>query len=234
MTTGNPQERQGFSRCGWAWLKAWATKKPANAGTALLVVVLIISLPFGGWRPAAQDEIPQVQAGEAVTAAPFEIRILDAVYGEDLGGHLSPEGFHDARHVMVVLSLRNTSDLTLSLLDLRDSLTISGLPEPAGAGGGPEDEPGQGWSTVLDVDGPPQALSGLAPGMDYIVGLHHRTLATDEALSEVELTVSLSAKTYRQQSVSDLYRWMDPTLVATVSVPLRVSGPDEWVREVPQ
>lgn len=225
---GSTTEQPGALRRALGWLRAWATKSPKNLGTVALVLILVLSLPFGGWRPAEPDEVPAKPPGVKVVAAPFEVTVERAVYGPDLGGALFEESYNTSQHVLVLVRVRNTSDDTLTSLDLRTSISVSGIPEPAGVSDEPE-ESRQGWVSMFDASGPPDTLSGLGPGMDYVLGLHQRTLAPDAELDETELTVTLSGKTYRQLSVADTFGWVDPATTATVTVPLQRSEPLGWV-----
>lgn len=203
-------------------LRTWLTASPANAGTALLVLILLVSLPFGGWRPAAPDVLAQADPGEPVTAAPYELVVERAIYGPELGGELRNEDYLDGQHVLLLLRIRNTSDETLTVLDLRSTIEVRGLPEPLSLAGTPQD-PRTAWASAYDVHDSPIELAGLGPGMDYVIGLHQRTAAPDSALPET-LTVQISSQTYRQMSIADEYRWADPVPVATVVVPLDPAG----------
>lgn len=206
------------------YLKDWVTQSPANLGSAVIVAVLVGSLPFGGWKPAERDAVALALPGEKVDAAPFEVTVHEARYAKDFGGELGEdyveEGSEPPTHVILVLTLRNTSDQTLSQLDLRDSIDVSGLPDPVDYGGEPT-APAHRWtSQLLDLEGEPSSFSGVGPGMDYTIALHQRTSAPTADLPET-LTVQLMGKTYRQLSVADNYAWADPAAVAQVSVPLK-------------
>lgn len=205
------------------YLKDWVTQSPTNLGSAVIVAVLVGSLPFGGWKPAERDAVALALPDEKVDAAPFEVTVHEARYAKDFGGELGEdyveEGSEPPTHVILVLTLRNTSDQTLSRLDLRDSIHVSGLPDPVDYGGEPT-APAHRWTTqILDLEGEPASFSGVGPGMDYTIALHQRTAAATGDLPET-LTVELMGKTYRQLSVANNYAWADPAPVAQVSVPL--------------
>lgn len=119
----------------WTSLRDWATASPANFGSAAIVAVLAVSLPFGGWREAEEEPLSTPAPGTKVTAAPFEVTVERAVHGTDLGGFLTEPFTPGARHVVVELTLRNTSDQTLMATDLRQLVSVRGLPEPEIAGG---------------------------------------------------------------------------------------------------
>lgn len=198
-------------------MKNWVTASPANFGSAVIVAVLAVTLPFGGWREAEKDALAAPPVGERTTVAPFEVTVERAVHGVDLGGYLTESLVPDERHVVVILTLRNTTDQTLTTTDLRQFVAVRGL---TAMDGDPEGEDsGPGWTQLLDVETEPGPLSGLVPGLDYQVALH-RTVAAPAAELPEELTVRLSTLTYRQMSIADQYIWTDPAPAAEVVVPL--------------
>lgn len=235
----------------WTSLRDWATASPANFGSASVVAVLALSLPFGGWREAEADPLTRQEPGTEITAAPFEVTVVRAVHATDLGGYLTEPYTPGARHVVVELILRNTSDETLMLSDVRRALSVQGLPvaedeeetaarlEELGFGGeGSEgvDDAGDvetetdtgteevvGWTDFYDMEGEPGLLSGVVPGMDYHLGLHEIVEVPAGQLPE-EVTVRLSTLTYRQMSITDQFIWTDPVPTAEVVVPLEEAG----------
>lgn len=205
--------------------KEWVTASPANLGSALLVAALVGSLPFGGWRAASGDEVAQVAVGQPVEADPFRITVQEARYGEDLGGALRQNYTEGLQHVIVIVTLHNVSDATLRTSELRDTITIEGLPDPVDLLGDPVEEQHRWVNEVFEmVDDQPDVLAAYGPGMDYTLAFSQRTSATPEEMPET-LTVTLDRRTYKQRTISKEFAWQDPAPVAEVTVPLVLVPP---------
>ena len=197
------------------WLKA----KPRNAGFAVVLSALLLTVPFGGLAAVPEEEAPRSEPGETVTAAPWEMTWERAIQGPELGGSfLLQEG---RTHVLLLGELRTTSTETVPISDLRSSIVLHtpGLLDDTGteveAGSSPN------FIYLYALDPTPQALTAVSPGLTYRVGLHLSTLGP--APEEIEL--ELMGKARRRSSLEDVQVWADETSVGRVSVPVEGSGP---------
>ncbi|MFX0537578.1 hypothetical protein ACQBAT_01060 [Ornithinimicrobium sp. Y1847] len=51
-------------------VRAWVTASPRNAGYAVALLALILTIPFGGLAAAPQEEQPVAEPGTEVAVAP--------------------------------------------------------------------------------------------------------------------------------------------------------------------
>lgn len=169
------EEPRGVVARVWTPVKGWATASPTNFGSAVIVAVLAATLPFGGWREAEEDPLATPDPGETLTVAPFEVTVERAVHGVDLGGYLTEPSTPGARHVVVELTLKNTSDETLSASDVRPLVSVRGLPaapdpltEGEDAQGGTGDTSGDGASGGISDDTLDDTADGTGTESDEI------------------------------------------------------------------
>lgn len=223
----NPEPAQG-RRSGVARAlhaaRDWILARPRNAGYAVVVAALLLTVPFGGLEAAEQEAIRQVPAGETADAAPWRITLEKAIHGPDLGSGFGP--LEQGEHILILATLTTTDEVTettgASVLSGSLAVTAEGV-ELLDGYGSPLREGGQIplVGTLFTLEPTAQALSGVAPGLSYDVGIHLTT--TDEVPDE--LRVELSTKTYRQSSVEEAMFWADETPSAVVMVPTEPSGP---------
>ncbi|WP_122261943.1 hypothetical protein [Ornithinimicrobium cerasi] len=198
----------------------WVLARPRNAGYAVVVAALLLTVPFGGLAAAPEDEPEAVTAGTTVRAAPWELTLERAVWGPELGGDfLEQEG---VQHVLVLGTLRSTAGTTLSASELGSSVRIRDLPGAADAFGTPLEDGLLPWDSLWTLEPATVSLRAVAPGLTYDVGLH---LTTTEQTVPAEIQVELYSKTYRESSLEDTMLWTDERRTAVVTVPTRRSGP---------
>lgn len=220
---GNPEEDRTrpsrvtrMTRAAGSWL----TARPRNAGYAVVLAALALTIPFGGLAAAPQEEAPRTEAGTQVEIAPWEVTWDRAIYGPDLGGVMGDQG---VTHVLLTGQLRTTHTQTVPSRDFTDSVLLRtpGLLDDTGAevevGGAPS-------ITYLYVVQPtPQPLTAISPGLTYDFGMHLRMPAGARPPEEIEL--ELLGRTHRQSTLDDSLLWADPVTVTTVGVPTAPSGP---------
>lgn len=199
--------------------RSWLTARPRNAGYAVVLAALALTVPFGGLAAAPQEDAPHTEAGEQVSMAPWEVTWDTAIYGPELGGVMGDQG---TTHVLITGQLRTTHtetvpgrDFTTSVL-LRTPGLIDDTGEEVELGTAPH------IAYLYVVEPTPQPLTAISPGLTYDFGMHLTMAAGQTPPEEIEL--ELQAKTHRQSSLDDGYLWTDPVTVTTVSVPTQRSG----------
>ncbi|SOC58421.1 hypothetical protein [Ornithinimicrobium cerasi] len=198
----------------------WVLARPRNAGYAVVVAALLLTVPFGGLAAAPEDEPDAVAAGTTVRAAPWELTLERAVWGPELGGDLpAAEG---VQQVLVLGTLRSTAGTTLSSSELRGSLRVRDLPGAADAFGTPLEDGMLPWDSLWTLEPATATLRAVAPGLTYDVGLH---LTTTERTLPDQIEVEVFTKTHRQSSLEDTMLWTDEQRTAVVRVPTERSGP---------
>lgn len=199
--------------------RSWLTARPRNAGYAVVLAALALTVPFGGLAAAPEEQAPRTEAGEQVTAAPWEVTWDRAIYGPDLGGLLGDQG---TTHVLLTGELRTTHTETVTSRDFTSSVLLRtpGLIDD----GGIEVEVGTAplITYLYALEPTPQPLTAISPGLTYAFGMHLSMPAGQTPPEEIEL--ELQGKTYRLSSLDDSYLWADPVTVTTVSVPTERSG----------
>lgn len=216
------EERPGRLQQILSRAQEWILAKPAHVGYVVVIAALLLTVPFGGLAAAPEEELQQVPAGSAATAAPWEITLDRAIYGPELGGSFVAG---ELTHVLLMGTLRNTSERTVPIADLEGSLHVSGLPGAADPLGTPLEDGAIDMSLggLYDLRPTPIPLRALVPGLDYPIGIH-LTTTNSGALPEA-IEVTLSTKTYRQSSLDSSYLWADPVSTAVLRVPTERSGP---------
>ncbi|WP_454300444.1 hypothetical protein [Salana multivorans] len=206
-----PSERTNTLRRVGAWI---AERPLPQLGLAAAVVVVAATAAWGGFEPvegtgAAPAEL---KPGETATAAPLEITLERARWIDELpGAYLSDP---DNRWIALVGTIENTDDATYLLP--QQSLVVSGADglDPAGLatraiGIQPND-----LLVVTDAS----RLSAAQPGLTYeVVFLVEQdgTLPPPE-----EITVELLGRTEREDTLSRQMSWLDPTVVASITLPV--------------
>lgn len=200
--------------------RSWLTAKPRNAGYAVVLAALALTIPFGGLTAAPQEEAPATEAGEQVAIAPWEVTWDRAIYGPDLGGIM---GDHGVTHVLLTGELRSTHTETITTRDFTSSVLLRtpGLMDDTGQ----EVEVGTApnITSLYVVEPTPQPLTAISPGLTYGFGMHLTMPAGQDPPEQIEL--ELQGKTHRQSMLDDTFLWTDPVTVSTVSVPTQPSGP---------
>ncbi|MCK0112594.1 hypothetical protein MWU75_10625 [Ornithinimicrobium sp. F0845] len=194
--------------------RTWVTATPYRLPLAVAMVGLVLSAPFGGWRPAESGAVPVTAADEVVEAAPFEIT-LERAYFSPRPSESFPALDPGQQYVVVLGTLTSRHDATVDATYLTRAVAIEDLPEPIDLLGNP----------VEVADARPELYSAqdstsvlrVGPDLTYDIGLVYRT-AADE-LPE-ELTLALSGYTWRPDAFTGEHDWRDPAVVSEVVVPL--------------
>lgn len=195
--------------------KTWLTASPRNAGYAVIVAALLLTIPFGGLAAAPQPD-PVSAPGETIAADPWEITLERVIYGRELGGTWL-EPFDESQHVVVLATVRNTTDTTLLASELDRSLYIRGLPEGLDGLGSPlEDGRIRPQSSIYTLEPMTGELSALAPGITYEVGISLRTMSRTVP---DEVQIEVHKKTYRLASIEERMLWTDEELLTVVTLP---------------
>lgn len=201
------------------WRKRYALVSdiltPQRLGLLLAVALLAMVGVVGGWQAVEgvdAPEVPVVKVGETIKATPFEVTVRRARHFEELKPTLYPvKGY---RYLVVSLDVTARKDRYVDAETLRSALSL--------------DAPG--LKTLPLASGPTPERPRLLRGLDalgartYQPGLATSTIAVWEqelgAPIPDEVTVTLSAHTWRQWIMDGAWRWSDATPVARVTLPV--------------
>lgn len=183
------------------------------------VVLLAVTAAFGGLQEQTQDGPEVLTVDAAVEVAPFELTVHRVVWTTDLPGqYLSEDG---NRWVGVVATVRNTSDVGVLGVTLRDALTLSDVE-------GLVTEPGTlvpgvtSSSIALLEDG--SSLSPVQPGLTYEAAF---LFEQDGSVAPpTTATVLLQRHTWRAGSLDPTLTWWDPTMTLRGELDVREAASD--------
>ncbi|WP_258723854.1 hypothetical protein [Cellulomonas sp. NS3] len=185
-----------------------------NLGVGGAIALLAATAAFGGLEPAASPTLPDVEVGETVVAAPFELTVDKVLWVDELpGAYLSEDG---NRWLALTATVTSTADRTVTGVTLRDALGLVGVDGLVG-------EPTAGTDRVLSsqrlllADG--SDLSPVQPGLEYeVVFLFEQ----DGSVPPPEqVTVQAVGQTWRPSSLDTGFGWFDPTVVAQGRLAMR-------------
>ncbi|RYJ05246.1 MAG: hypothetical protein EON52_12555 [Actinomycetales bacterium] len=178
--------------------------------------VILASGLFGGLERAETAEIEALEVGRTVDTGPFDLSIERGRTTTEL----EPSSFSSAppsRSVVLVASVRNLSDHSVSAATLQDSVGLSGVagllddgrPAKKGADVRPR--------VLVLADG--SALSTVVPGLTYEVALVWDQAADSAPPSSVG--VEIRSHTARKSTLDGQQGWFDPTAVRRGSVAVK-------------
>lgn len=194
--------------------RTWATATPYRLPTAIAVVGLVLSAPFGGWRTAPSEATPVVPAEQVAEAAPFEVT-LDRAYFAARPSESFSELDPGQQYVVVLGTVTSRHDTSVDAPTLQAAITVLDLPQPVDALGAAL----EGAAPVPEIYSAADStqLRRLGPDLTYEVGLVFRTAAAE--LPD-ELTLQVSGHTWRPDAFTREERWLDPAVAAEIVVPL--------------
>lgn len=197
--------------------RTWVTAKPMRVPLVVAGLGLVVSAPFGGWRAAESEvaQVPVVEAGEVVEAAPFEVS-LERAYFSPRPSESFPELDAGQQYVVVLGTLTSRHDTTVESLLATDAITLVDLPAALDVLGEPVEEEARTPFDLYSAQDSTQ-LRRIGPDLTYDVGLVYRTAAS--ALP-AELTLEVSGYTWRGEGITRDADWDNPAVVAQVVVPL--------------
>lgn len=191
-----------------------------NLGVGVAAVVLGVTAAFGGLEPSTgTDRLPPVQIGVKTLVAPYEIKINKVIWVDDLPNLYPTE--RGNRWLALTATVRNTHETSLyGAAELAASVTLSGVdglvrkPEP-----GADRVRSSYQRVILDNTD----LQPVQPGIDYTMVFLFEQKAASAPPNQV--SVQLVGHTWRQDSIDKTDKWLDPTVIATSTVPMTESRP---------
>lgn len=190
---------------------------PQRLGLALAVVLVAVVGAVGGpgLVEAVEAEVPVVEPGTKVAAAPFEVTIRKARHGAEL----KPVAYRadGVRYLFVVADVTVTGREPVDAEAVRAALTLDAerlraIPsrrEP----GVTRREPPQAHRTSDSL-----RAATLQPGIDYELVFTWQQDATVPVPAQVTATVH--GHTWRESMLDGSHGWRDPAAVALVTVPV--------------
>jgi len=197
------------------WRKRYALVSdiltPQRLGLLGAVALLGVLGAFGGWQAVEgvdAPEVPLAKVGEPVDVAPFEITVRRARHFDELRPALYPtDGY---RYLVVSLDVTSHNKTPVAGLDFKPAITVDA----------------EGLQTVGDRPEAPRLLRGVdaLDARSFQPGLTTSTIVVwqqaDSTPVPAEVTVTLSAQTWRQSVMDGGWRWSDPAPVARVTLPV--------------
>ncbi|KQY59230.1 hypothetical protein ASD11_06520 [Aeromicrobium sp. Root495] len=178
-----------------------------------VAAVILASGLFGGLERAETTEIEALKVGRAVDTGPFDLTVERGRHTTEIESSAFPSA-PPARSVVVVATVRNRSDRSVSAATLRDSVRLSGvaglLDDGRRAKKGADVRP----QVLLPADG--SALSTVVPGVTYEVAFVWDQAVDSEPPSSVG--VEIRSHTRRKSTIDGQQGWFDPTAVRRGSV----------------
>lgn len=191
----------------------------SQLATGVLLLGLVVSAPFGGWRDADGRGPQTVEPGATVSTGPLEITI-DAV-----GWSARPAASFSASTVGVYLmvngTVRNPGSVPVQDEPLADTIRIKDLDGQIRSDLFTT-TPVSDWAQAkprLYHREDANAISSVGPSLTYRVAWVVERVGPGADLPET-LTVEVRGQTYRRHSLNDRMEWLDSTPIATVTVPV--------------
>jgi len=188
------------------------TLRQAFAGVA--AVVVLASAPFGGLATAEPTGPAELEAGETVHAAPFDISIDRLRWSDDLGLDEEVRG----RYLVAVATLENTSDHPVYATTIAETVRLRGLDGLFTGRRGEETVPSAEAVPQVLVLADASLLSSASPGLAYEVAFVWEQDESQPLPSEV--TVEVASRTWRASRIDDQEAWFDPTVTHTGTFPV--------------
>lgn len=186
-----------------------------NLGVLGAGLLLASTAAFGGLEPVEAAGPAPFELGAQVTAAPFEITVDRAVWVDELPGVYLLDDSN--RWLALVATVVNTHTESLGH-ELAEAVRLVGVE-------GLLREPLEGTAAVVSseqsvlADG--SGLSPVQPGLPYeMVFLFEQDGSVPPP---TEVTVQIAAHTWRADSFDGFFSWLDPTVVAEGTVPIRLA-----------
>ncbi|MPZ95442.1 MAG: hypothetical protein GEU96_11190 [Propionibacteriales bacterium] len=187
-----------------------------HLGVGAAVVVLGVTAVFGGLEPA--DTTPSrvaVEVGKISTVPPYDITIEKVLWVDEL-----PEVYKTDdrnRWLAVTATIRNTHDESLyDAVELRHAVSLVGVD---GLVGDPVRGAKRVESTYRKLLADSSDLSPVQPGIEYeMVYLFEQDGSVDPP---DEVAVQLVGHTWRRDSIDQDFKWLDPTVIAESTLPVR-------------
>lgn len=178
------------------------------AGSAALVVLVLVTALLGGFRTA--DATGTARAGETIEAQPFRLTLDDAVSGRRLAGAEAPS----RRTTLVALrgTLATTVAEPIGPGTATDLLAVEGLGTAYDAYGDPADDP---EPDLRLSDG--STLPGVGPGLTYDVRWVY-VVDRDSVPSELEVAVQQHDLVVSQLDGEE--RWLLPEPTVRLRLPV--------------
>lgn len=206
----------------WVLSRSWF-----ELTTATVLVVLLVSGLFGGLREVDTDPVVALQAGQAVSAQPLQVKVTGAYTTNSFGGvekkgdtpQVYPDTSKRGRFVVVEAEVENTSEATVGydVLSRAVSLDEAGgfFPRAGGDALVPADEARPYAVYTM----PEKAVFGVAqPGLTYRVAYLFEQSSTTAPGARV--TTVVNRHTWREDSLDFHFDWKDPEPQASGSIPL--------------
>jgi hypothetical protein len=206
-----PARRPGRSRVAERLLN----QPLRHLGVGVAIIVLGATAAFGGLEAAAgTDRLPPVRIGEKTLVAPYDITIKKVVWVDELPDvYPSQRG---NRWLAITATVRNTHDVSLyGAVELAQAVTLSDVD-------GLVRTPDRGTDRVRSsyqkqiMDN--SDLTPVQPGIDYAMVFLFEQKAT--AAPPEQVSVALVGHTWREDSIDKSEKWLDPTVVATSTLPM--------------
>lgn len=184
--------------------------------TGGLVLFLAVSAAFGGLNDAVAAPIPALAAGDTHTGAQLSITVERAVLldGFPEQGILPDEG---DRLLVVVATVE---DVWRDPASTRTTLGAADNLRPVGVPGLDASSAPQSVAVISDGTEFPDLQPGVPVELAFIWSVDPAALADGDSIA-----VDLYAKTYQSDGfITSGERWVNPVVVATVTVPVTDSG----------
>lgn len=203
---GEPAGWRGRARSGAV---GWVSSRSYREyGLMAGLAVLLVSGAFGGLGETPDAPPRAVALRTAVDVEPFTVSVERVREGRDLG--VASVSEPDGRYLLVSTRLTARGDRSVGYGVLEDLVRIEGASGlvPRGFGGGSPPASGEvPPSAVLSADDA-ELMGDPAPGLTYPVVFLFEQQASAPVPSEV--TVVLSAHTWRRSNVEERMDWFDP------------------------
>lgn len=211
-------------RDGTARLRAvlpWLAARPVRQlGLGVLLVGLVLSAPFGGWREVGSDAVRAVRPGAEVTTGPLVVTVENVTWAVRPAESFeaSPVG----AYLLVYGTARNVTDAPVGGEPMTDTIRLVGVDGLVRRTPTLRD-PVERWQdarpTVYHRDDA-EPLPVLGPGLTYPVAWAFEWSGEGAALPAT-LTVEVRAQTLRERSTTRELEWLDSAPTATATLPVR-------------
>lgn len=211
---------------GWLGpIRAWIAAQPlARLSYAALLIVLLGSAPFGGWRSTASDAVAQAAPGEVLSTGQLEITVERAIWSTRPA--LTFSANKRGVYVLVLGTARVVGDQTVGFQGIADSMRLLGVEDLYRTPNGTEKQtsPADQVAPELWYRDDATRLGALGPGMTYGVAFVFERRGAGSTLGDT-LPVTVYRDTYRRHSINGDMEWLDPTPAYRLVLPLEERPP---------
>lgn len=204
----------------------WLTSAAAYLRTLTLrrwfvgafLVVLALSLPFGGLQAVEPPDLPTLVVGKPTTVEPFTVTVTRVRHGDDLG--VAQARKTPGRYVVVFATVTTTAqDRSVPVQTVKELLRIEGVSGVSKGFGSLEPQPVSDQlapdSVLVATDAEP--MGDLAPGLRY--DLAFIWLQTPGQPVPAQVRVAAYRHTWRASSIDQELGWRDATRAAVGTIP---------------